>query len=181
MLCTLWILCLCQNDYSSFCLLFLPTHLSQLCISDKNGGEEQVRHTHTHTKTQQTNKSTTWKINRDDEQWCKILNKDWNDTENNNYMTKVQNKGGGIMMRKSKICWQGKKRGVMFKKWARTLQSKKEIDWGTNLHEPKWQSISSQNPLKHKQTWLRGHTLLRKLGERVGKTSTLLQYRSKFA
>lgn len=57
------------------------------------------------------------------------------------------------------------KKGVLFKI---KMQAKKEIDWGTYLHEPKWRSISSQNP--HKRTWLRGHTLLRKLGERVGKT-----------
>lgn len=41
------------------------------------------------------------------------------------------------------------------------------------------QSISSQNP--HKHTWSQWHTLLRKLQERAWKTSTLMQYRSKFA
>lgn len=97
---SLWIRYLCQNDYSSFCLLFLPTHLSQLCISDKNGGGEHVRHTH-------MEKSTTWNINRDDEQWCKTthnkqtLKRHWKQQLYDN-ITEQRRRNDWSVMRKSK-------------------------------------------------------------------------------
>lgn len=135
-----------------------------------------------HTKKQKQYKSTTWNINRDDEQWCKTiqteqtLKQHWKQQLYDNSTERRRRRNDGFMIRESKIYWQDKKVWCLTQLVC-TLQSKRELDWGMYLHEPEWCLISIQNPHKPKHTWFGGNTLLRNLWERARKASTLIQYR----